>query len=189
MQWRAQCGARSTVICHYFQNKSASTSTFSSTDSNLKYSTTPLCRLISIFSKPFGGRNVWLSHFKVILTSARVFILLLTRSWWWSGPEVPLKKKRIPPMPPVLPCGGRRLSRGLSHPVFVTWSKLEVSFLPKLKEVLAWSWHAVKIRIPNSTHSSLHGLQCELHENTLLLIHSLSSGLKMSKVWTAASCL
>lgn len=92
-------------------------------------------------------------------------------------------------MPPVLPCGGRRLSRGLSHPVFVTWSKLEVSFLPKLKEVLAWSWHAVKIRIPNSTHSSLHGLQCELHENTLLLIHSLSSGLKMSKVWTAASCL
>lgn len=172
MQWRAQCGARSTVICHYFQNKSASTSTFSSTDSNLKYSTTPLCRLISIFSKPFGP-----------------FILLLTRSWWWSGPEVPLKKKRIPPMPPVLPCGGRRLSRGLSHPVFVTWSKLEVSFSPKLKEVLAWSWHAVKIRIPNSTHSSLHGLQCELHENTLLLIHSLSSGLKMSKVWTAASCL
>lgn len=32
---------------------------------------------------------------------------------------MPLKKKRIPLMPPVLPCGGRRLSRGLSHPVFL----------------------------------------------------------------------
>lgn len=105
----------------------------------------------------------------MILTSGRVFILLQTRSWWWSGPEVPLKwkkRKRIPLMPPVLPCGVRRLS----HPVFVTWSKLGVSFLPKLKEVLAWSWHAVKIWIPNSTHSSLHGLQCELRENTLPLI-------------------
>lgn len=53
-----------------------------------------ILRLIPICTKPSGGRNFWLPHFKVILTSARVFILLQTRSWWWSGPEVPLKWKK-----------------------------------------------------------------------------------------------